>query len=96
MKKSNEISLKEAIKHFLESYNHKEKYNEMRLLELWHKTMGNTISSRTKNIVLKNKVLSIELDSAPLKNELAYAKEKIRTMLNTHFEEEIIKEIRVK
>tara|TARA_A200000113_G_scaffold223007_1_gene237700 strand:+ start:1546 stop:1848 length:303 start_codon:yes stop_codon:yes gene_type:complete len=50
--------------------------------ELWSQLMGENINRYTEKIILKNKVLTISLNSAPLREELTYGKEKIIRMMN--------------
>jgi len=96
MKKSNEITLKEAINEFLNTYKLKEKVNQMRLIEAWESIVGKTIARYTTSLVLKNKILYIELNSSALKHELTLAKGKIKQTLNAYFEEQLIEDIFIK
>jgi len=90
------ISLKEALNEFLKKYKYADKFNETRLQNIWQDAMGRVIAKHTRSITLRNKILSIELDSAALKNELSFAKEKIKKTLNNYFEHELIEEVRIK
>ena len=97
MNKSNELSLKEAFKQLLDTYPLiKDKFNENKLYVIWEKVMGKMIANRTQSITVKKKVLIIEINSASLRNELSFAKEKIKNIINAEFEENIIDEVRVK
>lgn len=96
MNSFNEISLKEAIKQLLNAYPFiKDKVNETKVNEIWERVMGKMIAKRTKSIILRNKVLIIEINSASLRSELTYAKEKIVKIINAEFEENILDEIRI-
>ena len=55
--------------------------------------MGKTISSRTTKLFFKQKVLYVELSSAPLKQELILAKVKILALLNEKVTEGTITDI---
>ena len=55
--------------------------------------MGETISKRTEKIIFKDEVLSIYLNSAPLKEELTYGREKIIQLLNQELGGNYIKEV---
>ena len=79
---SNEISIKEAIKKLLKAYRLEDKLNETRLINSWEKVVGKLISKHTTNLYIKKKILFVRLDSAALKTELSYSKEKIIKMLN--------------
>ena len=97
MNNSNEITLKEAIKQLLDANPLiKDKVNENKLYEIWEKVMGKMIAKRTQSITIKKKVLIIEINSASLRNELTFAKEKLKNIINAEFEEDILDEIRIK
>ena len=60
---------------------------------LWEKLMGKTISTYTSNIRLRKNVLYLTILSAPLKHELSFGKEKIKSLLNDEIGEEVVKEV---
>ena len=82
MSQNNEQSLKEVIQVFLKTYKLESKITEIRLIDSWEKVMGKTIAKHTTNLYINKKKLFITLDSAVLREELAYAKEKIIKILN--------------
>lgn len=90
---SNEISIKEAIKQLMKAYRLDDKMNELRLINSWEKVVGKLISKHTTNLYIKNKKLFVRLDSAALKTELSYSKEKIIGMLNQEVGEKVIDKI---
>jgi len=97
MRNSNEVTLKEAIIQFLQSNPFiKDKINEKKIMDIWEKTMGKMICKRTTKIILRKKKLSIEVNSASLRNELTYAKEKIKNIINTEIGEDIVGEVIIK
>ena len=93
MKKRNDLSLSEAMKAMIDEYRLGTQLNETRVKSLWNERMGKTISTYTSDIAVRKNVLYISILSAPLRQELSYAKEKIRTMMNEALEEEFIKEV---
>ena len=90
---SNEISLKEAIKQLMKAYRLDDKMNEVRLINSWEKVVGKLISRHTSNIYIKKGKLFVRLDSAALKNELSYSKEKIIELLHKEVGVKTIDEI---
>ena len=93
MRKSNEESLKEVLKAWIDSSNLKPKLNQTKIVKYWEDLMGPTIAGYTSQIfVVKNK-LYIYIESAPLKQELNYAKEKIKSLMNEELGEEFILEV---
>ena len=55
--------------------------------------MGPTISGFTKDIKLVRKVLYLTIESAALKQEMSYAKEKIKNIMNAELGEEYIQKV---
>jgi len=93
MRKSNEESLKEVVEQLLDTYRLRAKLNEVKLLRSWDKIMGETISKRTDKITFKDETLFIYLNSAPLKEELIYGRDKILKLLNEELGGNYIKEV---
>ncbi|HEY4797849.1 MAG TPA: DUF721 domain-containing protein [Bacteroidia bacterium] len=90
---SNEQSLKDAIGQFLKSTQLSGKLAEQKVITGWEKIMGTMISRHTKQISISNKKLYLQLDSAALRQELFYSREKLIKMLNEEAGEEVIQEI---
>jgi predicted nucleic acid-binding Zn ribbon protein len=90
---ANEQSLKDAIGSFLKSSRLSGKLANQKIIDGWEKIMGKMIAKHTKQISIYDKKLFLHLDSAPLKQELFYSREKIIQILNEEAGEEVIKEI---
>ena len=95
MRKSNDQSIKEVISEILNTYKIKGKLDEVKLRNAWESLMGKAIANRTVSLTLREGILMIKINSAPLSSELHYAAEKIKTMLNKEFGEEIITEVKI-
>ena len=93
MKRSNDISLGDAIRDFLSSYHLDEKLLEKQVMQSWERVMGKMVSQHTIRLNISNKVLYIKVDSAALRNELSFAKESIRKALNAEVKSEVIREV---
>jgi len=93
IKKSNEYSLKEAIEELLNTYSIKRKIEQTKVLQSWQKVCGEIIDKHTENIYIRNKILFVKVNSAPLKNELFYAKSKLLKYLNKEAGGEVIEDI---
>ncbi len=93
MKKKNDLSLQEAMQDMLKEYRLKPQFDEARIKSLWEKIMGKTVATYTSNIAVRKHVLYLTILSAPLKHELSYAREKIKTRLNEEMGEEYIKDV---
>lgn len=77
----------------LQEYRLAPQLNEARVKALWEQLMGKTITTYTSNVSVRKNVLYLSILSAPLKHELSYAKEKIKSLLNDELGEEFIKEV---
>jgi predicted nucleic acid-binding Zn ribbon protein len=93
MRRSNEISLGDAIKEFLKEKNLGEKLKHISIINSWEKIMGKTIAKYTKKIFISKKKLYIMIESPALKNELSYAKDKILQLVNDEAGEKLIEEV---
>lgn len=93
MRKSNEQPLKEVINKLLEVYKLKGKLSEVRMVSTWEKVMGKVIAVRTKEIYIRERKLFVILNSPALREELSYAKEKIKDMMNKEAGEKVIDDV---
>jgi predicted nucleic acid-binding Zn ribbon protein len=82
LKKSNLHTLEDAIREYLKAYKLDSKLAETRAVAAWKKLMGQAIFNHTKDLYIQNKKLYVILDSAVLREELSFAKEKIKNMMN--------------
>lgn len=82
---SEENSFTNAFKKFLKTENLEVKYREKLLIESWGSIMGKPIAARTNKLFIKNRVLFIELSSAPLKQELVNNKTRVKEMIDEDF-----------
>ena len=93
MKDANQTSLKEVLKEMVETYRLKNRLNQTRIQNLWNNMMGNSISRHTKDIKVRKNTLFITIESAPLRQELAYGREKIKRMMNRELGEEFLNDV---
>lgn len=93
MKKSNDQKIDEVLKDMVSSYRLKPKLHQTKIRQLWEDMMGPTIMKHTKHLNIRSKVLYLTIDSAPLKQELHYGKEKICKLINEELGEEYIKDV---
>lgn len=66
----------------LKLYRLDEKIDEHKLIRSWEKAVGPMIARHTTGIYISNKKLVVTIDSAPLRQELLYARGKIIKDLN--------------
>ena len=95
IRRSTEISLKDAIDKFLKDFHLEEKLNETRLIGSWENVAGKLVARHTQEIFVRDKVLYIKADSAALKQELSYMRSKLLDKLNKAAGSTIINDIRL-
>jgi hypothetical protein len=93
MARSNEVSLGAALESVLTELNLRHGVYEARIEAMWEPVMGRTIARHTTNINLKGDRLYLTVDSAALRNELFYARVKIRDVVNRELAKDIIKDV---
>lgn len=93
MKRSNQFSLGEAIRDFLEEYDLEDKLLEKEAIRHWEEVVGALINKHTRKIWIKDRKLFARVDSPVVRNELTYSREKIRQALNRLIKKELIVEI---
>ena len=82
MKHDSPKSLREAIGKYLKEERLDGKLNEHKLIGIWQELMGPTIASRTDRMFIKKKTLYVNINSAPLKQELNMSKTKVLKLIN--------------
>ncbi|MBC8645205.1 DUF721 domain-containing protein [Flavobacterium lindanitolerans] len=90
---NNENSVGDVLKHIIEANKLQPGIDRIAVKEAWISLMGNGVNSYTKDVVLRNNTLYVELTSAVLRQELSYGKEKIIKMINEEFRRDIVREI---
>ncbi|QRR03768.1 DUF721 domain-containing protein [Dyadobacter sandarakinus] len=74
--------LKDAINQMLERYSLRNRFDQSYVAAHWDQIMGTAIASRTRSVYIKEGVLFLQIESAPLRNELLRAKSKIIELIN--------------
>lgn len=93
MKNANDFTLKEAIREFLSTYRLDDKLLEKQVIQSWPEVMGKMISNHTKDLYIRNRVLYVKVDSAPLRSELSFAREKICKAMNKAVKSDVINDV---
>lgn len=96
MNRSNDITLKQAIRELLRVYGLEEKMHAIELVQAWEEVMGKTIARHTTNIHYKKKLLTVSIDSAPLRQELYYMRLEIIARLNEYMGKVLVEELKLK
>lgn len=92
-RKSNEMSLKEAIEKLMAHYHIEDRYRFEQVKNKWEEIVGKMIAQRTERMSLKNGTLYITLSSSTLRQELSFMKADLMKRVNEEASKEIVKEI---
>lgn len=93
MRKSNTQKLGDVLKEYIETMGMRRKLKEVSMVKRWEEIMGPTIAARTKKLVIKNKVLFVEIDSSVVRAELVMLRDKIKYRINEEAGEIIVEKI---
>jgi predicted nucleic acid-binding Zn ribbon protein len=85
--------LKAAIEEFLDSFHLRDKLNETKVIQSWEKVVGQMVAKNTSQLHIRKRVLFVKVNSAALRNELLFARQKIIQALNREAGGTIIDEI---
>lgn len=88
-----ELRIGDALKEVLQDHGLEQKLEETRLLDEWENIMGQHINQHTLSKRISKSILYIKLDSAALRHELSYSRDKLKQALNKTCGKEIIKDI---
>ena len=90
---SNESTIADVLKEIIEKNKLQSGIDDVVVKEAWKTLMGNGVNSYTRNIILKNNVLYVELTSSVLREELTFGKEKIIKLINEELRREVVKNV---
>ena len=95
MRRSKGQTIGEVIKELLKNYDITSKFNEAHVITSWDKLMGPSVTKYTVKIEVDKRILFVKLSNAALKQELSYARQKIKKMLNDEVGEEVLLDVRI-
>lgn len=90
---SNESSISEVLKAFIENNKLQSGMDKIDVEKAWKDIMGNGVNTYTKEVLLKGTTLYVTLTSSVLREELSHGKHKIIIMLNDELRKEVVKEL---
>lgn len=93
---NNTNKLSDLIKTVFREKKLSRQYYQETISQNWEKWLGKTIAVRTKSVKVWNNKLVVNVMSAPLKQELTYAKETIKQIVNKELGEAFIKEVEIR
>jgi len=94
-RKNNDLPLKDVIRIMLERSGMDKKYNELEIIDVYHKVVGNVISKRTIDVKLRDRTLILKIDTGVVKAELSLSKTKLKDLINESFGAIVVEEIEI-
>ena len=95
-RKENEENLGDVITRLLKAYGLEEGYYAAAIVTHWEKMMGPAVARRTQSIKIQKGVLIVKIESAALRQELSYSKDKIMTQINKELGLRIIQSVELR
>ena len=92
-RENNENTVGEILKGILQDNRLQTGIDEVVVRDAWRNLMGNGVNTYTRNVVLKNGILYVELTSAVLRAELSFGKDKILKMINEELRRDVVQEV---
>jgi len=83
----------DVLKQFMQVNRLQDGMDKLDVREAWKNLMGNGVNNYTREIMLRNNTLYVELTSSVLREELSLGKAKIITMINDELKREVVKNI---
>jgi len=93
MSNNSEKPLRDLLNKMLKAYSLGNKLDEKSLIKSWEEIVRKMIAKHTTDLYYRDQKLYIKLDSAPLRQELSYAKSSIVEKLNQKAGKMMVKEI---
>ena len=93
MRKSNTQKIGDVILECLREMRIDRKLKEVQLVSQWESMMGKTVSHRTSQIYIRNRILYLHVTSSVLKTELIMMRQDIIDKLNEKAGERMVEEI---
>ncbi|MEI8006564.1 MAG: DUF721 domain-containing protein [Bacteroidota bacterium] len=91
--KGNDRRLKDVVLEILKKYRLQDHLEGTRLVSEWETVAGKLIASHTSGLRVKDGILFVTVDSAAMRQELQYRKEKLIDLLNKNAGKAVIREI---
>lgn len=95
MKKHNDKPIQDVLHSFINQKHLKKGLIETKVKKIWMNNLGKLIVHHTERIWYNNSIVYIQLNSAPLKNELFIGKSDLIASFNKELKEDIIKDVKL-
>lgn len=92
LRKTEPVTLSEAINRWIEENRLGDKLGQTEIKDLWPVWMGPAVARYTRRIRIENKILKIEVTSAPLRQQLSMSRSQIVRMVNENAGRQVVVE----
>lgn len=96
MDRIREESLGDVLRRSLEENRLSARLDELKALEMWKRMMGPAITALCSGMHVANGMITVYIQSAPLRNELSMRRSDMTALINSKFGRQVIKEIKFK
>lgn len=93
MKRTNSEAVGNLIRQYLRQQGLEAPLNEYRLIQGWEHVMGPIVARYTKDIVIRNQTLHVQISSPVLRQELMMQRHELTTRLNCYVGAQVITDI---
>ncbi len=90
---NNETKISDVLQHIIQVNKLQPGIDQIDVRQAWSQLMGSGVNTYTKNVILKNSTLYVELSSSVLREELSYGKSKIIKMINEDLGRDVVKDV---
>jgi len=94
--KSNDESLGEVLKRLIKAYRLESKLHESQLQTAWEAAMGSIVARQTLSLKLEKRCLIVKMQSAAMRQDLSFSKEKVIQLVNKQLDSDYIQQIEIK
>ena len=93
MRRTNSEAVGDLIRQYLRQQGLEAPLNEYRLIQGWEHVMGPIIARYTKELIIRNQTLHVQLTSPVIRQELMMQRREIITRLNAYVGAQVIVDI---
>lgn len=90
---NNQNTVGEILQFIIKKNNLQAGISQVDVKDAWKNLMGNGVNTYTKNVILKESTLYVELSSSVLREELSHGKSKIISMINEELRRDLVKDV---
>jgi predicted nucleic acid-binding Zn ribbon protein len=93
MKRTNESTLGQAMEQMVDAFGLRAKLDEQAIASLWDELAGGMVAKHTVAVKLRRGKLHIQVDSAPLRQELTFMREALMNTINARMGRPVVEQV---